>query len=140
MIEPIDMTEYLLDTWAWIEFYIGSEKGEEIYELIESDDECYTSVVSLAELSDNFESGNLKADSRWEEIRGFVESKTEVVSLDGDVCGAAGKIKNEERKEFPDFGLMDAVILTTARKHDLKIVTGDRHLKDRERAAKLDAD
>lgn len=132
------MTEYLLDTWAWIEFYIGSEKGKQVYELLKSDEKCYTSIVSLAELSDNFESGNLQADSSWREIRGFIESNTEIAYLDPETCSEAGKIKQEEREKYPDFGLMDAIILATARREEIEIVTGDKHLKDKERAAKLE--
>ncbi|QGA81049.1 PIN domain-containing protein [Candidatus Nanohalobium constans] len=131
------MSEYLLDTWAWIEFYIGSEKGKEIYQKIE-EAKCYTSIVSLAEMSDNYQSGNLKSDNKWSEIRGFVESKTEVVTLTPEICGNAGKIKQQEREKFSDFGLMDAIILSTARKNDLELITGDKHLKDKERAKKLE--
>ena len=131
------MSKYLLDTWAWIEFYIGSEKGREVYEKLKSDEKCYTSIVSIAELSDNYISGNLKSDMAWPEIRGFVESKTEVINLNTEICSEAGKIKNEGRKEFPDFGLMDGIILATAKQNDLKLITGDKHLKDRNRTEKL---
>lgn len=132
------MTKYLLDTWAWIEFYIGSEKGKQIYEKLESDEKCLTSIISLAEMSDNYQSGNLKSDNNWNEIRGFVESKTEIIGLDQDICRRAGKIKQEERQKFPDFGLMDAIILATAREYDLKVITGDKHLKDKEKVEKLE--
>jgi predicted nucleic acid-binding protein len=131
------MSEYLLDTWAWIEFYIGSEKGKEIYRKIE-EEKCYTPLVSLAEISDNYQSGNLKSDNKWKEIRGYVESKTQIINLTPEICGNAGKIKQEEREKFPDFGLMDAIILATARKHDLELITGDKHLKDKERVEKLE--
>jgi predicted nucleic acid-binding protein len=137
MTEQIDMTEYLLDTWAWIEFYIGSEKGKEIYRKIE-EEECYTSIISLAEMSDNYNSGNLKSDNKWSEIRGFVESKTKIINLTPEICRNAGKIKQEEREKFPDFGLMDAIILATFRKNDLRVITGDKHLKDKKKAEKLE--
>lgn len=133
-----DVAKYLLDTWAWIEFYIGSEKGKKVYELLESGEQCYTSIVTIAELSDNFKSGNLDSDNSWSEIRAFIESKTEIIELDTDICSNAGKIKHEEREKFPDFGLMDAIILSSARKHELKIITGDKHLKNKERTEKLE--
>ncbi len=132
------MTKYLLDTWAWIEFYIGSEKGKEIYKKLESNKKCFTSVISLAEMSDNYQSGNLKSDNKWKEIRSFIESKTEIIRLNQEICSRAGKIKQEERQKFPDFGLMDAIILSTARENNLKVITGDKHLKDKEKAEKLE--
>ncbi|MFB6217007.1 MAG: PIN domain-containing protein [Candidatus Aenigmatarchaeota archaeon] len=131
------MTEYLLDTWAWIEFYIGSEKGKKVYELLESSEKCFTSMVTVAELSDNFQSGNLESDNSWDEIRAFIESKTEIIELDTEICSNAGRIKHEEREKYPDFGLMDSIILSSARKHNLNIITGDKHLKDMERTEKL---
>lgn len=131
------MTEYLLDTWAWIEFYIGSKKGKKVYELLESKEKCFTNMVTVAELSDNFQSGNLESDNSWNEMRAFIESKTEIIELDTEICSDAGKIKQEEREKFPDFGLMDAIILSSAKKYDLKIITGDKHLKDKERTEKL---
>lgn len=138
MTGPTGMTEYLLDTWAWIEFYIGSEKGRQIYEKLESGEKCYTSIISLAEMSDNYQSGNLKSDNKWSEIRSFVETKTEIAELTPQICSRAGEIKQEERETFPDFGLMDAIILATARERDLKVITGDKHLKDKEKAEKLE--
>jgi predicted nucleic acid-binding protein len=48
------MTEYLLDTWAWIEYFEGSQTGKKIDQVLKSDQKVYTSVVSLAELSDNY--------------------------------------------------------------------------------------
>lgn len=132
------MSEYLLDTWAWIEFYIGSEKGKKIYSILKSDKKCYTSIISIAELSDNFHSNNLKTDHRWTEIRDFIESNSTVLSLNTDIGSEAGIIKTKQREKFSDFGLMDAIILSTAREHGLKIITGDKHLKDKEKTEKLE--
>jgi predicted nucleic acid-binding protein len=50
----------------------------------------------------------------------------------------AGKIKQEEREKFPDLGLMDAIIMATSIKNDLRVITGDKHLKDKEKAKKLE--
>lgn len=131
------MTEYILDTWAWIEFYTGSEKGEKIYKLLRSDEKCYTSIISLAELSDNYHSGNLQSDHNWEKVKNFVEARTEIIKPDPETCGKAGKTKKEERKNHPDISLMDTIILTQAREKDLKIITGDEHLQDRKETAEL---
>ena len=131
------MTEYLLDTWAWIEFYTGSEKGEKIYNLLESNEKCYTSIISLAELSDNYHSGTLQSDHNWDEVKNFVESKTEIIKLDPETCGKAGKTKKEERQKHSDISLMDTIILTKAREKELKIITGDKHLQNRKETAEL---
>jgi hypothetical protein len=36
-----------------------------------------------------------------------------------------------------DFGLMDAIILETGKRNDLGLISGDKHLKDKEKAEKI---
>lgn len=128
----------LLDTWAWIEFYDGSEKGEEVYRLLESDEKIHTSVITLAELSDNFQRGNFSTDHNWEELEVFIRTNTDLTELNPKIASRAGEIKDRKRKEFPDFGLMDGIILATAEEKNLELVSGDPHLKGEERTLDLE--
>jgi predicted nucleic acid-binding protein len=127
----------LLDTWAWMEFYDGSSIGEDIYNLIQGKETVYTSTVTIAELSDNYQRENLVTDHSWTEIRNFIESKSEVISPNPEIASKAGKIKKRARKKQSDFGLMDAIILATAREKDLKLLTGDPHLTDKKNVEDL---
>lgn len=127
----------LLDTWAWMEFYEGSQLGEEVYRFLEDDKQVSTSIISLAELSDNYHRGNMVSDHSWKEIRGFIRTNTRMTGLEPGIISAAGKIKAEERKQKPDFGLMDAIILATARQKDLELVSGDPHLASKNIAIDL---
>ena len=126
------MTKFLLDTWAWIEYFEGSEIGRKVDEKIRSEDEIYTSIVTLAELSDNFHRKDVITGYSWEEIREFVETKTEILPVTPENSSKAGKTKAEERKEMKDFGLMDAIILETARRKEAKLISGDSHLQKQE--------
>lgn len=126
------MTKFLLDTWAWIEYFEGSEIGRKVDEKIRSEDEIYTSIVTLAELSDNFHRKDVITGYSWEEIREFVETKTEILPVTPEDSSKAGKTKAEERKEMKDFGLMDAIILETARRKEAKPISGDPHLQKQE--------
>lgn len=130
------MTEYLLDTWAWIEYYEGSEIGELVDEKLENS-HCYTSIVSLAELSDNFHNKDKVTNYRWEHVRKFIATNSDLIQITKDIAGEAGKIKAEEREEKPGFGLMDALILATAKENDLKLLTGDPHLVSKEETVDL---
>ena len=127
----------LLDTWAWIEFYQGSETGEKIYEMIESENDIYTSIITVAELSDNYHRGNFETDHSWNQIEKFIENKSQILHIDKEVARDAGEIKERQRKESSDFGLMDAIILSTARKEDISLISGDKHLKSQERSEKI---
>jgi len=131
------MKGYLLDTWAWIEYLEGGEAADRIDEVIENE-KCYTSVQTIAELSDLYNSGRITIDMSWEELKAFIAvKKSDVVEIDGEIGERAGEVKAEERETQSDFGLADAVILATARKEGLRVVSGDPHLVDQEETVDL---
>jgi hypothetical protein len=80
---------YVLDTYAWIE-YFGSEKGRSAKRYLD---------YALAEL--------------------------------------AARTCAERRKKVGGWGLIDSVVLVTARMGDGKVVTGDRHFADLKEAILL---
>lgn len=121
-----DMSK-LLDTWGWIEFYEGSQIGERVYRELENG-EIYTSILTLAELSDNYARDNFRTDHTWNQVKGFIRENSGIVRLTPQIAGRAGELKNEKRENFPDFGMMDALILATAKEEELKLMTGDPHL------------
>lgn len=131
------MTRYLLDTWAWIEYYEGSKIGREVRDkLIQN--QCYTSKVSIAELSDNFHRKDLVTNYSWKDILRYVSSNSEITGLTPSIASRAGKIRTKEMEEYSGFGLIDAIILATAREKNLKVLTGDKHLKNKESAIDLE--
>ena len=115
----------LLDTYAWIEFFIGSEKGNVVNKILKNNI-CYTSAISIAEISEWVERGNYDR----KKIFSDVESFSTIIDLDGSILESAGIIKVKKRQKIKDFGMVDAIILATAKQHDMQIVTGDRHFKD----------
>jgi len=132
------MKGYLLGTWAWVDYLEGGDSAQEVNDILESDERCFTSVQSLAELSDLFHQDRLKIDMKWESLQQFIKvKKTDSLKVTEEIAENAGKIKAEEREEKPDFGLADAVILATARKHDLNLLSGDPHLTDKKTAKKI---
>ncbi|MFB6245833.1 MAG: PIN domain-containing protein [Candidatus Nanohaloarchaea archaeon] len=126
------MKGYLLDTWAWIEYYEGSETGAKVNKLLDSDEECFTSIVTVSELSDNYHRKDIVDNYTWKHTWGNVEANTRILSLRPDIAAEAGEIKSREIKEHSDFSLIDAIILATARKHELRLISGDSHLKSKE--------
>lgn len=119
------MTEsVVVDSYAWVEYSEGSDEGRSAREYIEGDYELYTPAVVVAELSDRATREGMRG--KWEkELRPFLERQTTVVQLDAETAGKAGKTKWEMRDHAPEDGLADAVVLTTAREHDAKVLTGD---------------
>lgn len=118
--------KYVLDSFAWVEYFRGTKKGETVKECLEEGG-CITPTIVLAELSDVYER---EENSHWEKDLAFIMSKTTIADLDRETASEAGKIKNEvKRQQEPKFGLADAIVLATARKLAAKVLTGDQHFK-----------
>lgn len=122
----------LLDTSAWVEFLIGSEKGsrvkEELTKLI-----CYSSVVTLAELS----SWSLREGQETDKIISIVKSLSNVIGLDEDITVLSGKLNFKRKKENRKWGMLDSMILATAMMYDLDILTCDNDFRDVSKATVL---
>ncbi len=117
---------YLLDTYAWIEYLIGSDKGKTVKKIIdESSNECLTLESSLAELK----GWSLKDDFDFTVVLGAVRNNSHLESIEFEDWIIAAEIKAKMRKTLPDFGLMNALLLAKQKKHGGKIVTGDPHFE-----------
>ena len=114
----------LLDTYAWVEFFNGTKKGETVKRVLR-EETCFTSAISIAELS------------YWAERKGFrikdvmakVGQYSSVLSLDENILELAGALKVFKRETEKSFGLIDSIILAHAKLLGLKVVTGDRHFE-----------
>jgi len=105
--------------------------------LEEKNTEIYTSILTIGELSDAFHRGGLDADLEWEDIQDFLQLKSSLVKLEAEDMTDAGILKVKRREKFEDFGLIDAMILTSSKKIGAELLTGDPHLVDEENALSL---
>ena len=115
----------LLDTYAWIEFFNGTEKGVKVKQLLK-EKACFTSAICLAELSEWIERNNIDRNSKMNAVKNL----SSIIGLDQQTLELAGILKIKKRKTAKGFGLIDAIILATAKQYRLKIVTGDKHFKE----------
>ncbi len=116
----------LLDSFAWMEYFMGTQKGEKVKRLVDNDSQLYTSPIVIAEIY----SKSLRTDGKAEERKDFIMKRCALVSLDENIAVEAAKIHAEIKVKTPDFGLADAFILASARNRKIKVVTGDPHFKD----------
>ena len=114
----------LLDTYAWVEFFNGTTKGEKVKQILKGS-ACFTSAICLAELSEWIEREKLDRKKIAE-----VKKLSSILELDSETMELAGILKVKKRKTAKGFGLIDAIILATAKQYNLKIVTGDKHFKE----------
>ena len=116
----------LIDSFAWIEYFMGTEMGEEVKQVVESDVQLYTSPIVIAEIY----SKSLRTDGRAEERRNFIVKRCAVIPIDEEIAVEAAKIHAEAKKTMEDFGLADAFVLASARYKNVRVLTGDPHFED----------
>lgn len=85
--------EYVIDSYAWIEYFRGTESGRRARRSVESETAA-TSAVSLAEMKEKY------LREKWqtfEEDIAFITSKTSVANVDRETALLASAL-NYERK------------------------------------------
>ncbi|MCX8183110.1 MAG: type II toxin-antitoxin system VapC family toxin [Crenarchaeota archaeon] len=124
--------KYVIDVYAWIEYFRGSKPGEEAKRYIEEENSATPTVV-IAELSRKLlkevERGVETMEGRRTKLE-FVGIITEIVDLSRSIAELSGEIDVERKKRVGNWGLADSIILATARKSNAKVVTGDKHFAD----------
>ncbi|MBS3089500.1 PIN domain-containing protein [Candidatus Pacearchaeota archaeon] len=116
--------KYVIDTYAWVEYFKGSEEGKVAKPYIE-EGENTTSVFTIAELSEKYKRENKK----FEEDCKFVLSKTKIIEVSVDIAKLAGELNAENKKKIKNWGMADAIILATANMLKARVITGDEHFK-----------
>ncbi|MCL4356196.1 MAG: type II toxin-antitoxin system VapC family toxin [Nitrososphaerota archaeon] len=117
--------EYVIDSYAWIEYFKGTKSGKVVRLYVEGD-RAATSTLSLAELKEKY------LRERWpsfEDDLQFMSARTFVAPVDRSIALLAGELNHRRKKTVKDWGMADSVILATARSASAKVVTGDRHFE-----------
>jgi predicted nucleic acid-binding protein len=116
----------LLDSFAWMEYFMGTYKGEKVKRFVEDNLQLYTSPIVIAEIY----SKSLRTDGNAQERTDFIMKRCAIVAIDEKIAIEAAKIHAENKVKTPDFGLADAIILASARSRNMKVLTGDPHFKN----------
>jgi len=118
--------KYIVDSWAWVEYLIGSDYGEQAKQIIENkENEIFTCVLSIAEIMSMTKRENRDSDSAYN----FITSLSKIYDVNNELSKNAGFLHAEIRKTIKDFGLVDAFVLAISRELKAKILTGDKHFK-----------
>lgn len=123
----------LLDSFAWMEYFMGTKKGEKVKRFVDDDSQLFTSPIVIAEIY----SKSLRTDGKAEEKKDFILKRCALVVLDENIAVEAAKIHAENKVKIPDFGLADAIILASARSRKIEVLTGDPHFKNFEETVML---
>ncbi len=119
------MLLYIVDSFAWIEYFAGTRAGEVAKRYIENGD-AITPTIVIAELSAKY--SKIKQDFA-SKLR-FIVLKSRTVALDEETATLAGSISTERKTIIKRWGLVDSIILATARLQKINVLTGDEHFRD----------
>ena len=121
------MSRYVLDSWAWIEYFEGSSKGEKVKDMIsDSRNEVFTHSVSVAEIISKAKRSGKDTDDIWMAIT----NNSKVLETNAEESKDAGITHASVKSKSRNFSLADAFILATARKLKARVITGDTDFKN----------
>ncbi len=117
---------YIIDSYAWVEYFMGSQKGEVLKKLFLDEKNRFAAVeCCLAEI----QGWALNNKQDFNTLFKIIRANSTILPLTEHDWINAGKERFEHRKTQKDFGLIDAVILVKQMEFNSFIVTGDKHFK-----------
>jgi predicted nucleic acid-binding protein len=123
--------KFVIDSYAWVEYAIGSNMGEFV-EFLLNNTECFTPSIVIAELSDKFHRENKLKD--WGLLYKFIKNATQIIPLSDKLAFQSGqqkiKLREKQKPGEKKVGLADAIIYQTSLNHEAKLVSGDEHFKN----------
>ena len=124
----------MIDTYAWVEYLLGSRAGAKARAHIEGGHGLTPSIV-LSELRRwylrEIEAGR-RSQREMQTHFAYVESITEIVPLDAALALQAGETDFLMKKRVKDWPLADSIIYATAKSRSAQIVSGDSHFESLE--------
>lgn len=121
------MNPVFFDTWAWVEYFEGSEAGKQVRDLLDDEPVVYTSPMVLAEVVSKYTRLLGPEDAR--ERADFILENTALIERGEDAGVEAGRIHAERKEDDPSFGMADAFVLAAARSRGVPVLTGDPHFE-----------
>jgi predicted nucleic acid-binding protein len=125
---------YVIDSYAWIEYFRASKPGEVAKRYIEGEESATPTIVvaeTSGKLLKEIELGSETHEGRLKRLE-FMMATTQVIDLDFGIAVEAGEIDPNMKKDRRGWGLADSIILCTARAAKAQVVTGDEHFKGME--------
>ena len=124
----------VVDAYAWVELFLGSEKGRKVKEILEDADEVYTPDTVLAEIARKYvkEGAEEKTvDARLETIT----AASNIAQIDTKIALEAARcymqlVTDAKKAKLKAPSLFDAIVLATGILLESKILTGDEHFRN----------
>jgi predicted nucleic acid-binding protein len=126
----------VIDSYAWIEHFIGSEKGRKVDEILANADDVYTPDTVLAEIARKYLREGIDLQTIDQRLNKVVEASN-IICIDAKLAEIAANCyleleANAKKLKLDRPSLIDAVVLATGRLLKSNVLTGDQHFKNLE--------
>ncbi len=133
-LRRLTAAKIVIDTYAWIEHFVGSEKGRKVDEILFDADEVYTPDIVLAEMARKYIREGVDPQIVDQRLNEIVEASN-VVCIDTKLAGAAAKCyfeleTNAKKLKLNTPSLFDGIVLAAGRMLRSKVLSGDQHFKN----------
>ena len=119
----------VIDSYAWLEYFMGTTKGEKAKKIIDSAENIkLTPTICLSEIYAKVL--RVENQGKAELQRTFIKLRSAITPLTEEIAVESAKIDVEMKKKITGWGLADSIVLATARKKKAKVLTGDKHFKN----------
>jgi len=111
----------LLDSFAWIEYFMGSKSGSKMRDYIEGNEPLYIPSICLTEIKSRYLKDKKDPTARLK----LVTERSFVIPLSMEMALLAADIKQRCRLHT-----IGSIVYATSQHRNLILVTGDHHFKD----------
>lgn len=111
----------LLDSFAWVEYFIGSKRGFKVKDCVEGDEPLYTPSICLTEIKSRYLRDQKDPTTR---INLIIE-RSFIIQLDKEIALLAANVKEKHKLHT-----VDGIIYATSQHKNITLITGDLHFKD----------
>ena len=121
------MTRYIVDAYAWIEYFRGSPKAQEFRKLLmNSENNFITCDCTVAEIR----LWAIRVNQDFNELFRVVQSNSSLSPITLHDWLNAAIARQKMRKTRERFGLIDALLLVKQREFKCRLISGDVHFND----------
>ena len=119
---------YVIDSYAWIEYFMGTKAGKKVKPIIEGLEEKITPTICLAEIY--AKTIRVESEELAEKQRVFIKERSALASLDEKTAIESAKLNVTMKKKIKGWGLADSIVYATGLLKKAEVVTGDKHFKE----------
>ena len=119
--------KYVIDSYAWLAYFMGTKEGENAKTIIDSSEEKITPTICLAEVYGK--TLKVEGEETAEKQRIFIKEKSALAPLDELIALEAARTSKKMKKEIEGWGLADSIVYATGVVKKAEVVTGEEHFK-----------